>query len=85
MEGRQESQDHLTFWRNNSDDGYTFVKSKQPALAEGMDFETLKAFFDDSVDVKHLDLTDWHSLARTKHLVGRYGLLIGKDLIVPRS
>jgi len=74
----------LTFWRNSSGDTFRFVDNPSQ-LTEGVNFETLQAFFDDSVDVKHLDLTDWHSLARTKHLVGRYGLLIGKDLIVPRS
>jgi len=74
----------LTFWRNSSGDKCRFVKSDS-VLTKDMDFEALEAFFDESVDVEHLDLADCHSLARTKHLVRRYELLIGKDLVLPHA
>ena len=64
----------------------------ESVLTKGMDFKTLKAFFEESVEVEHLDLTDWSpltteelgALTRTEDLVCRYGDLIGKNLLLSR-
>merc|ERR1712166_1255421 len=74
----------LTFWRNSSGDKFRFV-NKPTQLTEGMDFETLKAFFDDSVDVKQLDLTDWSPRTPNERaaldLMDRYGALINEKFL----
>ena len=64
---------------NSSGDTFRFV-DKPTQLTE--DFETLRAFFDDSVVVKHLDLTDCsppNPNERALDLMHRYGALINAN------
>jgi hypothetical protein len=75
----------LTFVRNNPSELWKFVESFAK-IHDDMDFEKVKAFFNEHVEVKSLDSSnlmiteELEDMARTKSLVEEYEKIIGELL-----